>query len=260
MRVALWTSFAWSAGAEPTAVLRRALPDVDLVLGLEERLGLWRELGEQAVYAALPRPGAAGLLPRCGTDAYGAATSAGEAVFVAGVGGLAVPRLVTFGAENEARTEAATGSGQRTASRSRGLAVRWETFDAEPVPVHRMSGLDVAGADRRLRTEVHDAIDRLGDGGWVDAWQRERPAQLERSWSLPPALPDRVRGLLVRAGSILEITDAGLAHAEGSSSAHLRASRSAVLLTLQGAAFEAMETAACAASSYSAAQSRTTRS
>ncbi|NLW98704.1 MAG: hypothetical protein GXY39_03265 [Actinomycetales bacterium] len=259
VRVALWTSFAWSAGAEQTAVLRRALPDVDLVLGLEDKLRLWRDLGEQAVYAALPRPGAAGLLPRCGTDAYGAATSAGEAVFVAGVGGLAVPRLVTFGADREL-TAAGSDARQRTASRSPGLAVRWESFDAEPVPVHRLSGLDVTGVDRRLRTEVHAAIDRLGDGGWVDAWQRERPSQVERSWSLPPALPERVRGLLVRAGSILEITDAGLSHAEGSSSVHLRASRSAVLLTLQGAAVEAMETAACAASSYFAAQSRTTRS
>lgn len=264
VRVALWTSRAWSLGADFATVLEHALPDVDLVLGLEETLGLWRELGEQAVYAALPRPGAAGLLPRCTREAFDASTTAGEAVFIAGVGGLAVPRLVSFGSVAPGPGSGAPdpGADDRREGRSggQGLATRWEVFDAEPVPVHRLAGVDVAGADQRLRAGVHAAIDALGDGGWVDAWQRERPAQLERRWSLPPDLPERVRGLLVRAGAILEITDAGLAHAQGSSSADLESARRATLLALQDAAGCAMEAAASAASSYFAAQSRSTRS
>lgn len=264
VRVALWTSYAWSLGADPSTVLARALPDVDLVLGLEDTLALWRELGEQAVYAALPRPGASGLLPRCTPEAFDAATCAGEAVFVAGVGGLAVPHLVAFGSDDPRARSAAEGAraqdrGERD-TRGQGLAVRWETFDAEPVPVHRLAGLDVAGADHRLRSGVHTAIDALGDGGWADAWQRERPTQVEHRWSLPPDLPARVRGLLVRAGSVLEITDAGLTHAQGSSTADLESVRRGPLLALQDAAAGAMEAAACAASSYFAAQSRSTRS
>src|SRR5690606_14650136 len=120
-------------------------------------------------------------------------------------------------------------------TRGQGLAVRWEAFDAEPVSVHRLGGLDVAGADQRLRAGVHTAIDALGDGGWADAWQREDSAQTERRWSLPPDLPGRVRGLLVRAGSILEITEAGLAHAQGSVTVDLQTARSSTLLVLQDA-------------------------
>lgn len=264
VRVALWTSYAWSLGLDAGGVLERALPDVDLVLGLEETLALWRELGERAVYASLARPGAPGLLPRCSPEALDAATCAGEAVFIAGVGGLAVPRLVPFGSgaslpDSPAEVGRAEGRRRRSGG-GQGLAARWETFDADPVPVHRLAGVDVAGADQRLRTHVHAAIDALGDGGWADAWQRERSSQVEHSWSLPPDLPERVRAVLVRAGSILEITDAGLGHAQGSSSADLEHARRAPLLALQDAATEAMESAACAGSAYLASQSRSTRS
>lgn len=242
VRVALWTSHAWAHGEDVEAATRHALPDVDVVLGLVERLALWRELGERVVYAALPRPGARGLLPACDGSALDAATVAQEALFVAGVGALAVPRHVVFGAERP------------------GLAQRWEAYDADPVPVHRLAGVDVAAADADLRRAVHGAIDALGDGGWVDAWQPERARRREERWGLPPGLPDRTRGLVVRAGAILAICDAGLEHAEGSVSTDLRASREVPLLGLRRVATSALETATCAGVSYLAAQSRTMRS
>lgn len=222
--------------------LAQALPDVDIVLGLGEHLSLWRDLGEPAVYAALPRPGARGLLPECHDEAFDAAAFVGEALFAAGVGAVSVPRHVTFGAQQP------------------GLALRWEAYGADPVPVHRLAGVDVAAADRELRTAVHVAIDTLEDGGWVDAWQRQRPGPVEREWGLPPGLPERVRSLVVRAGGILEIVEAGLAHADGSSSAELAARRRAPLQGLRGVAVTALEVAACAGVSYLAAQSRATRS
>lgn len=240
VRVAVWVSHAWSRDVDAETVIGAALPDADVVLGLVEQLRLWRGLGESAVYAALPRPGAPGLLPRCAPAAAGAATVAGEALFVAGLGGLLVPTPVLFGTADA------------------GLAVRWEAHDADPVAPHRLAGLDVAGADRRLRAAVHEAIDALGDGGWTDAWQRQAPALLEREWSLPGDLPDRVRGLLVRAGSVLEVAEAGLEHADGSASISLTEHRRALLRTLRDVATEALEVAACAGAGYLAAQSRRT--
>ena len=242
VRVALWVGHAWSRDADAESVLNAALPDVDVVLGLADRLGLWRELGEAAVYVALPRPGAPGLLPRCAPEASDAAMSAGECLFVAGLGGLLVPAPVSFGVEEA------------------GLAIRWERYDADPVPAHRLGGLDVMGADRGLRAAVNEAIDGLGDGGWIDAWQRQAPAAVQREWSLPGDLPDRIRGLVVRAASVLEVTGAGLEHAEGSTSAALTEHRRRMLLTLRAAAAQALEVAACAGAGYLAAQSRRTSS
>lgn len=243
VRVALWTSYAWSVGADVESVLAPALPDVDIVLGLAERLTLWRDLGEQALYAALPRPGASGLLPRCSPAALAAASEAGEAVFVAGVGGLAVPLQVPFG------------------DASNGLAIRWEGFDAEPVPVHHLGGHSLAEADFDVRTAVHQATDELGDGGWVDAWDSQRLARrtADREWSLP-GLPDRVGGVIMRAGTVLEIAERGLGHADGSASAFLGEQRRAALLPLRDAATRALESAAATAAGYFAAQSRSTRS
>lgn len=242
VRVALWVSHAWARDLDLDAALAQALPDVDIVLGLGEHLSLWQDLGEPAVFAALPRPGARGLLPQCDEEAFDAATFVGEAVFAAGLGAVGVPRHVTFGAQQP------------------GLALRWEAYDADPVPVHRLAGVDVAAADRDLRTAVHAAIDTLEDGGWVDAWQRERPGPVEREWGLPPELPERIRALVVRAGGILEITESGLSHADGSSSGELAAQRREPLLVLRGVAGTALEAAACAGVAYLAAQSRATRS
>lgn len=240
--MALWVGHAWSRDADAESVLRAALPDVDVVLHLADGLRLWRQLGESAVYVSLPRPGAPGLLPRCSVEASDAAMSAGECLFVAGLGGLLVPTQVAFGVEDT------------------GLAVRWETHDAEPVPAHRLGGLDVSGADRRLRVAVHDAIDGLGDGGWVDAWQRQTASATQHEWSLPGELPERVRGVIVRAGSVLEVTQAGLEHADGSATAHLTEHRRRTLLTLRTVATDALEVAACAGAGYLSAQSRRTRS
>lgn len=241
MRVAVWVSHAWSVGADADSVLPHALPDVT-DRGLGDRLRLWRDLGESAVYAALPRPGDRGLLPDCPPDAYDAATGAGEAVFVPGIGSMAVPRFV----------------GLDPSARGSGLA--WDVFNAAAVPVHRLAGVDLPGADRRLRHAVHAAIDALGDGGWVDAWQRDHGPGEDRLWSLPPDLPDRARAVIVRSASVLQIAEAGLVHATGSAGAGLEQARRHTLLGLREAASAALEAATAAAAGYFAAQSRSTRS
>lgn len=241
MRVAVWVSHAWSVGADAESVLPHALPDVT-DRGLGVHLRLWQDLGERAVYAALPRPGDRGLLPDCRPDAYDAATGAGEAVFAAGIGSLAVPRFVGLDPSRP-------GSG-----------LTWDVFDAAAVPVHRLAGVDLPGADRRLRQEVHAAIDALGDGGWVDAWQRDHGPGEDRRWSLPPELPERARAVIVRSATVLQIAEAGLLHATGSAGAGLAQARGHTLLRLREAASAALETATAAAAGYFAAQSRSTRS
>lgn len=241
MRVAVWSSFAWASGADAASVIPRALPDVT-DRGLADRLALWRDLGERAVYAALPRTGMRGLLPDCGPEALDAATRAEEAVFAPGIGAIAVPRFL----------------GRRCSLDGTGLA--WDSFDATPVPVHRLAGVDVAAADRSLRVRVHEAIDALGDGGWSDAWQRGHEDRVELHWSLPSSLPARPRDLIVRAGAVLEVVDLGLEHADGSASAALTDERRAPLLGLRDAATHALEVAVAAIAGYFASQPRRTSS
>jgi hypothetical protein len=251
VRLALWVTRAWAVGADASTVLGEAIPDADVVIGASERLALWRDLGERALYAALPRPGATGLLPGCGPEALDAATSAGEAVFVAGVGGLAVPGIVPFGADH-------------LGSEGSGLAVRWDGYPADPVPVYRLAGLDVGAVDGDLRRAVHGALGELGDGGWSDAWGGPRAGsdghRRVREWALPPDLPERVASLVVRAGAVLEVAEAGIDHASGSASVALEEHRREVLRDLRDVACAALEVAACVGADYLAAQSRRTRS
>lgn len=159
----------------------------------------------------------------------------------------------SVGWQSRSRSPSGTASG--------GLAIRWEGFDAEPMPVHRLAGVDVAGADQELRVAIHTTTEALGDGGWVDAWAR--PPSLGRAgreWSLPTEMPGRVLGLITRAAGVLRIAESGLEHADGSTSALLAEQRRAALLSLRDSATHALEAATCAAAGYFAAQSRSTRS
>ena len=63
VRVALWASASLNGRSGPADLVARALPDIDDVQGLDEALGWWRDIGEQVVLVALPRPGRHGGMP-----------------------------------------------------------------------------------------------------------------------------------------------------------------------------------------------------
>ena len=105
--------------------MARALPDLDHVAGDLARLDVWRELGEQALFVALPRPGDVSRMPRGVDRGHRAAADAGECVFVAGLGGVLVPTLSEFGPEGDVGVRADWTSTRRI--RCRGTAWRCST-------------------------------------------------------------------------------------------------------------------------------------
>lgn len=207
VRVALWATHAWATGADLSAALRRALPDIDHTDGLHEQLDLWHDLGELAVLVALPGPGHVVGLPRCGPTATQAAVEAGEALFVPGLGGLLVPEHSTY------------GSAGATAHR-----IDWVAHDADPVPTHVIEALDPAQLERPLRRRVLAAIDELEDIGG-QSWSADLAHdlvddRLGADWALPPGLPARARTVIGMAATLSLAATVGLDHSGALSAAH----------------------------------------
>ena len=50
VRLSLWVTQAWASGASLEKAIGLAMPDVDHVAGDLAQLGLWRDLGEQALH------------------------------------------------------------------------------------------------------------------------------------------------------------------------------------------------------------------
>ncbi len=135
VRFALWATTALQALLPIDDAVAAAHPDVDHVTGdPAAHLELWRDFGESAALASLPRPGDLTGMPRAGVDGSGAAATAGKCVFVAGMGGLLVPTLSSFGPKGD-----------------EGTAAAWAAYDSEPVPRYQLEALSVpsrSGADR----------------------------------------------------------------------------------------------------------------
>lgn len=240
VRLALWTTAAWSGGSPLEAAIEAALPDVDHVAGDLGRLELWRDLGERALLVALPAPGDLTGVPGARPEALGAAAAAGECVFVPGVGGLIVPTVATFGSP--------TGSALDTGTR-----VDWRAFDADPVPRHRVEALEPSQLERHLRhelLEVTEALDSVGGQPFVGSAARElADAALGGRWGLPHGLPPRAQRVIALAGTVGQIVDAGLDGPDGALSTATAQSRRSLLLRLQRAADRALADAtnsACA--------------
>ncbi len=149
VRFALWATTALRTG--PAAALdvgvavAAAHPDLDHVTGDPgARIELWRDFGESAVLVALPRPGDLTGMPHTGLDASGAAATAGECVFVAGMGGLLVPTISTFGPVDD-----------------EGRQAQWSAYDSEPVPRYQLEALSLRDLDRELAQAVRDGADAL---------------------------------------------------------------------------------------------------
>ena len=64
VRLALWMTARGAASSARRTPSRRAFPDLDHVAGDLARLDVWRDLGERALFVALPRPGDISGMPR----------------------------------------------------------------------------------------------------------------------------------------------------------------------------------------------------
>lgn len=196
VRVAAWASAALADRLPMEQVATRALPDLDHVEGLTPVLRAWADMGERAVLVALPRPGDLSRMPRAGAALVAAAVEAEEAVYVPGVGGAAVPRIEPYGPPQD-----------------QGWQGVWTTYDADPVPVHRVQAVDLSDVEVRLRLELAELSAELAavPGGPLGAGLLEELARdrLDQRWGLPSDLPRRAQRVIELAGSALALADVG---------------------------------------------------
>jgi hypothetical protein len=230
VRLALWVTTAWRGDLGTGDALARSFPDVDHVAGDLARLDVWRDLGERALFVALPRPGDVSRLPRGAARASAHAAESGECVFVAGLGGLLVPTLSEFGPEGDV-----------------GLRVDWTAYEADPVPRHRLEMLDLRTIERELLLRVREHADRLEEVGgapWGDAPRAEAEAALDsRLWGVPgdiPAKALRVMALAADVSALAHGAERLTALGSGGLDAGTVSSRSATLRALGAAADAAL--------------------
>ena len=178
MRLALWVTAAWHDAVSLPAALARSFPDLDHVAGDLGRLEVWHDLGERALFVALPRPGDMSRMPLCSLPAAALAAEAGECVFVPSLGGLLVPKLTEYGPSGDT-----------------GWRVDWSAHDAQPVPRHRLEMIDLRDVERTLvsRLKEHtDAFERVGGTPWGAAARAEAETALDtRPWGLPDDTPGK---------------------------------------------------------------------
>lgn len=200
VRAALWVTAAWHRHGvdDVEEALARAHPDLDHVEGDVARIALWRDFGESALLVALPRPGDVSGLPRCAPEVAGAAAAAGECVFVAGMGGLLVPELESYGPVGD-----------------EGVLARWTAYDAEPVARHTLEMIDLGDVERSLALAVSEgaeALERVEGRPWSAGPREAAERSLAASgWGLPPDLPPRAVRVMTNAARVALIADEGLA-------------------------------------------------
>jgi len=236
VRLALWATASFADRSRLEDVLSRALPDVDHVDGDPlARLGLWRDLGERAVLVALPRPGDLRGMPSGSAEFAAAATTAGECVYVPGMGGALVPRVEVYGPEVD-----------------QGTRVTWTAYDTDPVPVHALEALSLAEVERELRSELAElteALDGLDARPWSGSDLRATADERlgGRGWGLPDGLSPRCIRVMTMAAQVGTITDVGLSHVGHAVDSHGTERRRALLTDLQGVADRALAQAATVA-------------
>lgn len=194
VRLALWTTVAWTGGLSVAAAVARSFPGVDHVTGLEPTLRAWGDVGEQALFVALPRPGDLSGLPRCTPAVAGHAAEAGECVHVAGVGGILVPTQSEFGPEGDT-----------------GLRIDWTVYDAEPTPRHRLEMLDLRETERRLLDEMRvktEQFEAAGGHPWDWRARAEAESGLRHTlWGLPEQLAPRALHVMAVAATVGQLAD-----------------------------------------------------
>ena len=198
VRVALWATAGLAGEIPMQQVAERALPDVDHVAGDLDRLTVWHDFGESAVLVALPRPGDLSGMPHGPLALSGAATEAGECVFVPGIGGALVPTVEDYGPEGDVGTQ-----------------VIWTAYDCDPTPIHRLEAVALADVELRLRESLIHLTTRLEDidasplGGRV---LREAAVEGVRAgdWATPEGLPSRALRIIALAARISWVAELGL--------------------------------------------------
>ena len=198
VRLALWVTSAWQGRVSLSTALRRSFPDVDHVEGDLSRIELWHQLGEQALFVALPRPGDVTRVPRAAAEALAHAADAGECVYAAGLGGILVPTLTEFGPSGDV-----------------GLRIAWTAYDAEPTARHRLEMIDLGQIERELLSSLRrhsTALEAAGGFPW-DGRHRDaaEDALRARSWGLPAETPPRVLRVLSLAATVSSLAQLGLA-------------------------------------------------
>jgi hypothetical protein len=189
VRLALWVTASWRGGPGTREALSKAFPDLDHVAGDLARLDVWRDLGEQALFVALPRPGDVSRMPRGSAAATAHAADAGECVFVAGIGGVLVPTLSEFGPEGDV-----------------GVRADWTAYEADPVPRHRMEMLDLREIERELMRRVREHTARFEEVGghpWGDEARAEAEADLDTAlWGIPAVTSGRALRIMALAANL----------------------------------------------------------
>jgi len=192
VRLALWVTASWRGDLATTEALARAFPDLDHVAGDLARLDVWRDLGERALFVALPRPGDLSRMPRGSSAATAHAADAGECVFVAGIGGVLVPTLSEFGPEGDV-----------------GVRADWTAYDADPLPRHRMEMLDLRDIERDLMGRLRDhtqRFDEVGGHPWGDEARAEAQADLDTTlWGIPPATSGRALRIMALSANLSRV-------------------------------------------------------
>ena len=229
VRLAVWATAAFHGHLELDEAIARSHPDLDHYTGDLSRLDLWRDLGESAVLAALPRPGDLTGMPRATVDVSGAAAAVGECVYVAGMGGLLVPTLSSFGPDGDV-----------------GTAVEWTAYDSEPVARHVLESITLGDLERDLTRATHEsatALEEVEGRPWSGSPRHDAERRLgEDRIGLPSLLAPRAVRLIVMAARVAVIADEGLRLAATGPALDLHAStrREAGLRVLQSAADAAM--------------------
>lgn len=199
VRVALWATSTIAESGNFARVGALALPDLDHIDGLVITLEAWRDLGEQVVLVGLPRSGDTTSIPQGSPEFLDAAVQAEEAVYVPGVGAALVPVIEQFGPEGD-----------------QGWQAKWSPFDVVPVPQHRVQQADLSDTELRLRRDLADFTEHLGQLA-DPAFGRELVEDLARdrmggAWGLPAAIPRRAERVIELAGSVLALSDVGRDH------------------------------------------------
>jgi hypothetical protein len=194
VRLALWATVAWDGAVALAEAVERSFPDVDHVTGLHPVLQAWGDVGERALFVALPRPGDLGSLPRCAPSVAGHAAEAGECVHVAGVGGILVPTQTEFGPQGDT-----------------GLRIDWTSYDAEPTPRHRLEMLDLRQTERQLLDGMRHHTDQFEAAGG-HPWDRQARADAEAGlrhslWGLPHQVPPKALHVMALAATVSEMAD-----------------------------------------------------
>lgn len=194
VRLALWVTAAWNGALPVTDALARSFPDVDHVAGDLGRLAVWRDLGERALFVALPRPGDMSRMPLGSGPAAALAAEVGECVFVPALGGVLVPRLTQFGPAGDL-----------------GWRIDWTAHEADPVPRHRLEMIDLRDVERTLLLRLAEhtaAFEAAGGTPWGQAGRVEAESALDsHQWGLPDATPTkalRVMSLAATAGLLAD--------------------------------------------------------